>query len=80
MTDNLAGIYGRITLVRNLWWDIWCNICAGISGGISVLGYLVGYLGIEMINVGSTTESETERACAAFQTICQIKSHSVPHC
>ena len=54
MTDNLAGIYGRISLVRNLCWDI----CAGIYGRISV----VGYLGIEMINVGSTTESDLSGA------------------
>ena len=37
---------------------LWKNNFGGIYGGISVLGYLVGYLGIEMINVGSTTESD----------------------
>ena len=48
--DIFVGISGGISLVGYLCWDAWWDI----SGGIDV----VGYLGIEVINVASTTESD----------------------
>ena len=53
--------YLSISMVGLFWWDIF----GGISGEIA----LVGYLGIEMINVASTTVSDlsalrlSERVC-----------------
>ena len=55
---------------------LWKNNFGGIYGGISV----VGYLGIEMINVGSTTESDlSERVwhSGQFVRLNRILFHTV---